>query len=62
MVLGLGTGSTVYYLILKLAERVRGGLHIHAAATSARTEGLAAHYGIPCPYPAPSGGTDPPCH
>ena len=47
MVLGLGTGSTVYYLILKLAERVRGGLHIHAAATSARTEGLAAHYGIP---------------
>ena len=47
MVLGLGTGSTVYYLILKLAERIRGGLHIHAAATSARTEGLAAHYGIP---------------
>ena len=47
MVLGLGTGSTVYHLIVKLAERVRGGLSIHAAATSARTEELAAHYGIP---------------
>ena len=47
MILGLGTGSTVYQLIVKLAERVRGGLSIHAAATSARTEELAAHYGIP---------------
>lgn len=47
MVLGLGTGSTVYHLIVKLAERIRGGLSIHAAATSARTEELAAHYGIP---------------
>ena len=47
MILGLGTGSTVYHLIVKLAERVRGGLSIHAAATSARTEELAAHYGIP---------------
>lgn len=47
MTLGLGTGSTVYHLIVKLAERVRGGLSIHAAATSARTEELAAHYGIP---------------
>lgn len=47
MILGLGTGSTVYHLIVKLAERVRGGLSIHATATSARTEELAAHYGIP---------------
>ena len=47
MILGLGTGSTVYHLIVKLAERVRGGLSIHAAATSARTEELATHYGIP---------------
>ena len=47
MILGLGTGSTVYHLIVKLAERVHGGLSIHAAATSARTEELAAHYGIP---------------
>lgn len=47
MILGLGTGSTVYHLIVKLTERVRGGLSIHAAATSARTEELAAHYGIP---------------
>ena len=47
MILGLGTGSTVYHLIVKMAERVRGGLSIHAAATSARTEELAAHYGIP---------------
>ena len=26
MVLGLGTGSTVYYLMEKLSERIRGGL------------------------------------
>lgn len=47
MVLGLGTGSTVYYLIQKLSERIRGGLNIHAAATSLGTESLARHLGIP---------------
>ena len=37
MVLGLGTGSTVYYLMEKLSERIRGGLNIHGAATSLET-------------------------
>lgn len=49
MVLGLGTGSTVYYLMEKLSERIRGGLNIHGAATSLETEGLARRLGIP-PY------------
>ena len=47
MVLGLGTGSTVYYLMEKLSERIRGGLNIHGAATSLETEGLARRLGIP---------------
>jgi len=28
MVVGLGTGSTVYYLIERLAERVRDGMQV----------------------------------
>lgn len=47
MVLGLGTGSTVYYLMEKLSERIRGGLNVHGAATSLETEGLARCLGIP---------------
>ena len=47
MVLGLGTGSTVYYLMEKLSERIRGGLNVHGAATSLETEGLARRLGIP---------------
>lgn len=47
MVLGLGTGSTVYYLLMMLAERIRDGLDIHAAATSVKTEELAVRHGIP---------------
>ena len=46
MVLGLGTGSTVYYLIQKLSERLHDGLQFHATATSLRTEEWAANYGI----------------
>lgn len=47
MILGLGTGSTVYYLILELARRVRDGLDIRVAATSVKTEELAVRHGIP---------------
>lgn len=47
MVLGLGTGSTVYYLIEKLSERIRGGLNIHAVSTSLETEALARRSDIP---------------
>lgn len=46
MILGLGTGSTVYYLIRKLSERIQDGLDIHVTATSLQTENLAAQSGI----------------
>lgn len=46
MMVGLGTGSTVYYAILKLSERVKQGLRIKAIATSTRSEQLAKECGI----------------
>lgn len=39
MIVGLGTGSTVYHLIVKLAERIRGGLPIHKRTGQKRTVG-----------------------
>jgi ribose 5-phosphate isomerase A len=47
MIVGLGTGSTVYYALLKLGERVRDGLDIVGIPTSAATEEIAAAQGIP---------------
>ncbi|MDQ0114166.1 ribose-5-phosphate isomerase RpiA [Paenibacillus harenae] len=47
MVVGLGTGSTVYWTIMKLGELVRGGLQIQGVPTSRRTEELATELGIP---------------
>lgn len=47
MVVGLGTGSTVYYTILKIGEMVRKGLKITGVATSVQTEKLAKEQGIP---------------
>lgn len=41
MIVGLGTGSTAYWAILKLAARVRDGLNIRAIATSLQSEQLA---------------------
>lgn len=46
MTIGLGTGSTVYWTIRRLAERVRDGLKIRAIPTSRETENLAAELGI----------------
>jgi ribose 5-phosphate isomerase A len=46
MRVGLGTGSTAYWFILGLAERVRGGLSIRAVATSTASAALAAEHGI----------------
>lgn len=37
MVVGLGTGSTVYFTIERLAERIRGGLRITGIPTSFQT-------------------------
>ncbi|QQE77295.1 ribose-5-phosphate isomerase RpiA [Alicyclobacillus sp. SO9] len=46
MILGLGTGSTVYWSILKLAEFVQRGLTVSCVATSKKTEVLATELGI----------------
>lgn len=47
MNVGLGTGSTVYYTIQRLGERVKQGLQIRAIPTSRATEQLATSLGIP---------------
>ncbi|RUT28136.1 ribose-5-phosphate isomerase RpiA [Paenibacillus zeisoli] len=47
MTVGLGTGSTAYFTIEKLGERVAEGLKITAIATSEASEELALKYNIP---------------
>ncbi|XOK61543.1 ribose-5-phosphate isomerase RpiA [Paenibacillus elgii] len=47
MRIGLGTGSTVYWTILRLGELVKEGLQIEAVPTSVQTEKLAREAGIP---------------
>ena len=47
MTVGLGTGTTAFYMINKVGEMVRDGLNIKAVATSKGTELLAQRLGIP---------------
>ncbi|MGN5652001.1 ribose 5-phosphate isomerase A [Bacillus sp. Brlt_9] len=47
MIVGLGTGSTVYWTIQKLGERVKEGLSFQAVPTSKETETLAKQLSIP---------------
>lgn len=47
MKIGLGTGSTAYWAIRKLGERVQKGLKITAVATSQASEDQARELGIP---------------
>jgi ribose 5-phosphate isomerase A len=48
MVLGLGTGSTVYFTLVRLAERIRDeGLDLHGVPTSIDTEQKASEMGLP---------------
>ncbi|EUJ32199.1 ribose-5-phosphate isomerase A [Listeria floridensis FSL S10-1187] len=47
MLVGLGTGSTVFYTIEALGRRVREGLKVTAVATSKKTEQLASANQIP---------------
>jgi ribose 5-phosphate isomerase A len=47
MIIGLGTGSTAYWAIQKIGERVKEGLRIKAVATSQQSEDLARELGIP---------------
>jgi ribose 5-phosphate isomerase A len=47
MVVGLGTGSTAYWAIQTIGEKVKQGLKIPAVATSEQSEKLARELGIP---------------
>ncbi|WP_242261117.1 ribose 5-phosphate isomerase A [Bacillus cereus group sp. BfR-BA-01453] len=47
MKVGLGTGSTAYWTIQKLGQRVKEGLSIQAVPTSKETEALAQQLNIP---------------
>ena len=47
MTIGIGSGSTVYWLIEELGNRVKQGLKITVVPTSLQTEQLAGKAGIP---------------
>lgn len=47
MTVGIGTGSTVYWLIIELGIRVRNGLFFRAIPTSKKTAALCAQQNIP---------------
>lgn len=47
MKIGLGTGSTAYWAIRAIADKIRSGLRIEAIPTSSATEKLAIELGIP---------------
>lgn len=56
MIIGLGTGTTSYFAIHRIAQRVQQGLRIQAVSSSTRSEGLARELGIPLlPLSAVSG-------
>ena len=46
-IVGLGTGSTAYFAVVALGERVQAGLKIIGIPTSVATEELASAVGIP---------------
>lgn len=47
MTVGLGTGTTAYWMVERLGERVRAGLRVRGVPTSRRTEEQARSLGIP---------------
>jgi len=47
MTIGLGTGSTAYWAIHGIGERVKNGLSVRAIATSLQSDSLARELGIP---------------
>jgi len=46
MILGLGTGSTVFFLVNRLAESIKQGLKVKCVSTSNQTSTLAKSLGI----------------
>jgi ribose 5-phosphate isomerase A len=55
MVIGLGTGSTAYWAIMRIGELIKDGLKISAITSSAASEALAIECNIPL---APIGSFD----
>lgn len=47
MILGLGTGSTVQYMLKKLSEEIKKGLEVKGVPTSMQTKKIAKECGIP---------------
>ncbi|WP_026582642.1 ribose-5-phosphate isomerase RpiA [Bacillus sp. J33] len=47
MIIGLGSGSTVYWMLKKLGEMVAQGLNVKGIPTSLRTERWAKEFNIP---------------
>lgn len=47
MIIGLGSGSTVYWTLKKLGELVEQGLNVKGIPSSLRTEGWAKDFNIP---------------
>lgn len=47
MTVGLGTGTTAYWAIQKIGEKIKQGLQIKAVASSQQTEDLAKQVNIP---------------
>ncbi|THU34121.1 ribose-5-phosphate isomerase RpiA [Niastella caeni] len=47
MTIGIGSGSTIFWLIMELGKRVKGGLFFRAIPTSRKTAALAAQCNIP---------------
>jgi len=46
MTLGLGTGSTVFFMVKRLGELVKEGLNVQCVSTSFQTSDLAKKFGI----------------
>ncbi|WP_082234444.1 ribose-5-phosphate isomerase RpiA [Halobacillus massiliensis] len=47
MTIGLGSGSTVYWMLKKLGEHVQKGLSVKGVPSSIKTEKWAAEFGVP---------------
>lgn len=47
MLIGLGTGSTVFYLLKELSKRSKQGLHVTAVCTSVQTQNILEQEGLP---------------
>ncbi|WP_053218684.1 ribose-5-phosphate isomerase RpiA [Virgibacillus senegalensis] len=50
MTIGLGSGSTVYWMMKQLGERIAQGLQVRGVPSSVRTEAWARKFGIPLAY------------